>query len=186
MTRQAKNLETRRVSPWPPEIVARLRVLNDGRSMSQVAHTLNREFGLSLTRNAVSGKVFRMDLDWVTRPGRKSLVLKSSAPARMSKPKRPSVPRAVVGGMIATAAFKPLAGAQGVSFMDMRPRMCRWPIRDDKNGVADLFCGAPAERGRHFCYCPTHQLINQGRGTSREARAAETMTREMKKERKVK
>jgi hypothetical protein len=33
---------------------------------------------------------------------------------------------------------------------------CKWPVRDDNRGVADLFCGeAVAEEGA--VYCPTHR-----------------------------
>ena len=38
------------------------------------------------------------------------------------------------------------------SLLDLKSRQCRWPVRDNARGVADLFCGeAVAYEGCSYC-----------------------------------
>lgn len=63
------------ITKWTKEHEGRLVELNDQRiSMSKIAEILNKEFGLSLTRSAVSGKKSRMGLSdtKVSQKGTKS------------------------------------------------------------------------------------------------------------------
>lgn len=182
-------------SQWAPPVVARLRALNDGRSMSEAAAVLNREFGLSLSRNAVIGKVSRLGVDWMTSPASKSLILKGAPPkkrraGRQGKPSSVRVEAARGDGAGVTrlrgrAAFNPLAGFPGVALMDLGAGACRWPVRENKNRIADLFCGAPRAVGAALCYCPAHMAASKGAGTVMERGAEAAMKSVIRKERSV-
>ena len=42
--------------------------------------------------------------------------------------------------------------AKAVSIFDLKARHCRWPVRDDARGVADLYCGETvAYEGCSYC-----------------------------------
>ena len=51
----------------------------------------------------------------------------------------------------------PLAVSVPVKFMELRPRMCRWPIGDPQHFETFRFCGSacPSEAS----YCKTHSAI---------------------------
>lgn len=54
--------------------------------------------------------------------------------------------------------FAPLAGAEPVSLMLLRPRSCRWPVGMDGDGIA-TFCGC--DREGEAPYCEPHRKASR-------------------------
>jgi len=118
---------------WTDERVAKLRELWDkGLSASQIATALAE----GVTRNAVIGKAHRMNL--------------ASRPSPVKSDAKKKVKKAVEKK---DAPVKTKMSTGKVSLLELRERMCKWPI------------GHPGEANFHFCgkesnptfpYCPEH------------------------------
>lgn len=153
---------------WTDERVELLKKLwADGLSASQIASQLG-----GVTRNAVIGKVHRLNLSGRAKP--------ASSPARPRKTRatsaapshRPSAPRALVHGnaalkmqptpaprrVPAQVPFEDLVVpiSLRVSLLALNDQMCKWPIGD------------PGAEGFHFCghrnfnnlpYCEYHSRL---------------------------
>lgn len=145
---------------WTEDRVTRLRRLwRDGWTAARIA----AEFGPSISRSAVLGKVHRLGLsaDRPRRSGRRQAMGCSAAemgaaagrPGEVSAagsggPKLRSPPEAASSPRPAQAADLP---SGGLGLLDLRQGQCRWPYGPDR-GVT-TFCGRPVSRG---AYCRGH------------------------------
>jgi GcrA cell cycle regulator len=143
---------------WTEERVNRLRRLwRDGWTAARIA----AEFGPSISRSAVLGKVHRLGLsaDRPRRSGRRQAVgcpatemaAAAGRPGEALAPgsggsKLRSRPEAASPPRPAQAADLP---SGGLGFLDLRRGQCRWPYGPDR-GVT-TFCGRPVSRGAYCC-----------------------------------
>lgn len=172
---------------WTNKKEDQLRALwADGISASKCAIAL----GNGLTRNAVIGKVYRMQL-----PARKTVTPKprkrewsDKSRAAMSlkmtvrnlSRKRPVETEEVISDrvvLIAPEAFKPaevapvdawaaLPGTAPIGLLALSQDTCRWPIGDE---LPFTFCGCSVAAGS--VYCAEHRRRGTGIGTAEERRA---------------
>lgn len=125
---------------WTDERVEQLKQLwNEGLSASQIARAMG-----GVTRNAVIGKVHRLGLS-----GR-------GAPARVSRPKRVTMPRPafkpVLVKPLPAVVEEPVTLADGnhANVLTIRDSMCKWPIGDPTQSGFH-FCGRPTSPGASYC-----------------------------------
>jgi len=148
---------------WTVERTAQLKTLwSEGRSCSEIGRVLK------VSRNAVIGKVHRLDL---RRPPASPAAYQRKS-AKFKAPAK-AIPRLITSGNGAIAiddvgppapvlppipgsAFKALPGTTPLPFEHRPANGCRWPI-DDTDGISRLSCCAPRE-GEHN-YCPTHRAL---------------------------
>lgn len=158
-------------TPWSPQRIEALeRLVACGYSSQKIANALG-----DVTRNAVIGKVRRMKLKLKTRQGVRGegkkpppaeLKLKFKKPPASANPHR-YPPQAIAEPSTPTLEPEPagpaidpfLFGAQGkgVSFDDLKPHHCRWPICDVVAGPVVAYCGN--DRTEPFPYCLGHASI---------------------------
>ena len=142
---------------WTDDAVARLKVLwADGLSASRIA----RELG-AMSRNAVLGKVHRLDLAARMARQRSDIPRRRKAwppgPALGSFPR--TVPRSNAAAAYALAADAPapqpapiddIPAGQRCTLLDLTATTCRWPVGDP--GHRDFFfCGGKSLRGLPYC-----------------------------------
>ena len=137
-------------SPWTPEITAALREKWDyGKSCTIIAKELNGEFDLRLTRNAVIGKVDRINLPKrassikavIARVGRKR---HEPRPVKVKPPRLPSYYQA------AAIFDSEIPQEQRKTILQLNEHDCRWPVGEV--GSPDFFfCGGQAEEDRPYC-----------------------------------
>lgn len=129
-------------------------------SNSQIARQLNTEFGTTFTRNAVVGKLHR--LGYQCAPGtRKARAASARRPTHYGVRKPGKQHRAVFGQpsggvtLKRTAIPVPIAPSLEfkVSFFDLGPRNCRYPLwaEDDPPLHEKFFCGAVSPEGETYC-----------------------------------
>lgn len=145
---------------------------------------------LKITRNAVIGKVHRLNLPArrpakpnksgpAHRPPRKpylsvkrrvALKMPLKDPPKLKaikiEPKRPDQP-----------AWQALPGSSPVPLVGLELGMCKWPIGEDS---PYLFCGCKATNGH---YCLEHYQWSIGRGTVSEQNAVEAAKKAAKRDR---
>jgi hypothetical protein len=116
---------------WTPRMLARLHELHrHGMKFKQIALTMNAEFKVSLTRNAVIGKAHRLQLrDASTAPG----------------------PRVKQDKLVETKVAPPLAPVipGALTMLQLGYHSCRWP--SDEARPPYTYCGAPTCAGGSFC-----------------------------------
>lgn len=169
--------EERKNDPWPEEKVALLlKHAKDGRSASEIAERLND----GTTRNAVIGKLMRLERSGLVIERRGALLKQGSAPARgMSarpKPSMPTVAKAAAKSPVAIGgtpfnqrgrAFRnPLRAAQSkplkleppvpftnggrITILELSSKTCKWPIGDPQHKDF-CFCGHPPRAESSYC-----------------------------------
>jgi GcrA cell cycle regulator len=160
---------------WTDERVELLKKLwAEGLSASQIA----RELG-GVTRNAVIGKVHRLQLSGRAKPA-------SSAPRvrrpRAARPARPAAAPAVHGNLALKTAPLPaprrLVSMDVVvpiplkaSILNLTDKTCRWPIGDP--GEEDFcFCGHAPREGAPYCEYHANVAYQQPVDRRRERRVA--------------
>ena len=145
---------------WTNERVETVRALwADGKSFRQIAMAL----GDGVTRNAVCGKIHRLGL--MGRPKREGLVAPAHPMPRAPKHRRWLVMRAqrVAPAPEIEIDTRPLVEDDAillpmslrVSFADLHPGMCKFPLGDPQTKEF-RFCGAPAASGP---YCGFHHRL---------------------------
>jgi hypothetical protein len=166
---------------WTPEMVdTLLRLTAQGRNAREVASDFDRYLSITLTRNAIIGKLTRLkalDPSCVIRPLVPREVkqldhqrLSLPKPKRVRKPKSelpvangktkhvqvyngpPELPTPVNDNM-----FAPLGRAEPKGMMDLTRHDCRWPVGDD------LYCCEPVLQvsGKTSTYCRTHRQVSR-------------------------
>lgn len=139
---------------WTDERVMLLKKLwVEGKTAAEIAKLI----GGGVTRNAVIGKAHRLKLS-----GRISPIQENSrtetAVGRVATAQRKS-PRATVAKVSNREIIAPVqipaveenyCFGDGVSLVELKESMCRWPIGDPKE-AGFKFCGGPAEEGLPYC-----------------------------------
>jgi len=151
---------------WTNEQIEHLKQLwAEGLSASQIA----AELGGDVSRNAVLGKLHRLGLvrneTKLPNPSRARKPSPSPEPPLTGEPSsqvdRPPAPVASHEPPAAPAAELPRREAvtprsEGVTIMELREAMCRWPLGDPS--TPDFrYCGVQAAPG--LPYCPHHAQI---------------------------
>ncbi len=165
MTDQA-NLMTAEKMPWTDERVEMLKKLwSDGLSASQIAGRL----GMGVTRNAVIGKVHRLNLAGRAAQPRNTApraprVTRPAGPARPHAPSMPtagstalkSYPRAEIHARsMPLPEPKPLRLVDlpkdgRITILHLSEKTCKWPIGDP--GTEEFcFCGHGPRDGSPYC-----------------------------------
>lgn len=124
-----------------------------GRSCTEIAETLNREFGLNVTKGSVAGRIFRLRLagDATLRSQGVRRRGKDAQPRKRShKPAEPrarkSVPLELKHGIVCVGF--PL----DIVELAMTRGRCHWPLWQDTDGHYDrLYCGNEAMTGCSYC-----------------------------------
>jgi GcrA cell cycle regulator len=130
---------------WTDERVALLKKLwSEGKTAAEIAQLLG-----GITRNAVIGKAHRLRLS-----GRVSPIQQNVRPetiAVRTKASSPKIHKASVRE--ATVPLPPvddyIPGA-GVDLVELKERMCRWPMGDPKES-GFKFCGCESVEGLPYC-----------------------------------
>jgi GcrA cell cycle regulator len=167
---------------WTDERIETLKALwAAGYSAAKIAEQLR-----GCTRNAVIGKLHRLNLTTSYAPTRSTIVANSSAPKRKRPAKAPrdeGTQRRVSelrAYRQSQAAIEPAEQSEhAVSFYDVTTGQCRYPIGDATNLDTFRYCGAPQIEGRSYCLrhaaiCYTDPAI---RRNAREKRAADARNR---------
>ena len=166
---------------WTPEMVdLLLRLTSQGRNAREVASDFDRYLNVTLTRNAVIGKLGRLkaiDPNCVIRPLMPREVkqldhqrLSLPRPKRIRKPKA-ALPVAqgktkyvqVYDGPpepptpVNDNKFAPLGRTEPRGLMDLTRHDCRWPVGED------LYCCEPVLRvsNKTSTYCSTHRQVSR-------------------------
>lgn len=128
---------------WLPPHDEMLRKLHDeGRSSSQVAASINKEFSTDYSRNAVIGRKHRLGIRETMKrkpkPAKPRVFAKKPPPAPVQpKPDHEAV-------VLRCIEIEP----RMVRFLDLEPGDCKYPYGD-----SDFrFCGHRAEEGRAYCW----------------------------------
>ncbi len=196
------------MSKWTDDRVDLLkRLWGEGKTAKEIAHIL----GGGLTRNAVIGKAHRMKLSGRVSPIQQNKTVQqenaensaraqgklvdarsSGAKPQKSKPVRSAANAQSTGGAHPPIKRKPVPAAvnkaQGTptQLVDIKDRMCRWPIGDPKHDDFH-FCGGDATPG--IPYCDVHAEvaynvnvrsksinINESKGKNRRDEADEILS----------
>lgn len=130
---------------WQDDRVERLKQLFDTNlRTAEIAARLNEEFGTSLSRCAVIGKLHRLKLLY---------------PKAVPQPKKPRArkPSALVP-RLAGAAFVPRVvnvSPRMIPFAELRPGECQYECSGQDLQTSEvakfLFCGNPVKAGSRFC-----------------------------------
>ena len=132
---------------WTDERVELLKKLwNDGLSASQIANELGQ-----VTRNAVIGKLSRLNLTRGRTVDERKVQDKSSARARRAVPRLQYAMLATIYGEAdAPVIAGPIEEANRCSLLELSENRCRWPISTP--GEDDFcFCGNTAPDGQPYC-----------------------------------
>lgn len=127
---------------WTDERVEALRKLwMEGRTASQIA----KELG-DVTRNAVIGKVHRLGLSGRPSPIKR----KQKRTTEVVKKAKPTQKIVQNVQPIRSIVQDEVAVAGGASLLDLKERMCKWPIGDPKSSNF-RFCGQKSSDGLPYC-----------------------------------
>ncbi len=134
---------------WTDERVSLLKKLwGEGRTAAEIA----KELGEGVTRNAVIGKAHRLKLSGRVSPIQQNK--KSSTKTVERKVEKVSKSIQVVKPLAAAAEPAPNPVSREdqdlFSLMDLKPRMCRWPVGDPQDQEFG-FCGCECIMGLPYC-----------------------------------
>lgn len=168
---------------WTPEMVELLLARTAmGRCAREVALDFQLYLAVTLTRNAVIGKINRLkaiDPTCVIRPP-VTKEIKQPDNLRLSLPKPKRVRKPKTQALVPVAAgktkhvkvydgppelptpvndnkFTPLGRTEPKGMMDLTSRDCRWPVGEDQ------YCCEPIVRvsGKTSVYCSTHRQVSR-------------------------
>lgn len=131
-------------STWTDERISVLKQLwGAGKTAAEIAEQL----GGGVTRNAVIGKAHRLGLSGRASPIHSKTVSSNKAAADSNKTAQaPQIRRP----RTADETSKVLPDGKGVSLLDLREKMCRWPHGDPKK-EGFRFCGCSSLPGLPYC-----------------------------------
>jgi len=147
-------------SDWNDE---RIKMLRNGHaqrlSFAVIAEFINIRTGSTFSRNACTGKAFRIGLD------HRSAQIKSAreAPSR-AKRKTTNSPcpiPAAFGSLKEVESTPTPADFLGITFFDLKQHHCRYP-RGGNDGTPILYCGQPKIEGGSYC-AACHARCHAGR-----------------------
>ncbi len=140
--------------PWRALVRRDLRRMwRSGMSARQIAEALNERHGLTLTRNAVIGKLWRMGLRHEARQDTQRRRRRRAVPTTRRQRHQPA-PRPAPAPERKQSAPAPVPTRRGVTdIMRLKPGMCRWV---DGDRSAWVWCGAPTDGGS---WCEEHRAI---------------------------
>lgn len=178
------------MSAWDVEGVEARAVdlYRQGFSATQIAKALHRQFKVSISRNAVIGKMHRLH---VKRPGastpRRIAAAPKPKPAPRKIPERPVRPVTIAPGQApapkeSKAPYVPqthAAPAQALLLADLGPCQCRWPV-GAATGEDQRFCASPyADDGRRQPYCDQHVEASVSRAWKEASAKGKNSEREL-------
>lgn len=133
---------------WTDDRIALLKKLwAEGRTAAEIAKAIGGE----ITRNAVIGKAHRLKLASRSSPITET---ERAAPAKVKKPANTQkVPAPRVRAMPAAPVH---INVKGIKMVDLKERMCRFPLGDPKDPDFK-FCGCTSAPG--LPYCADHARI---------------------------
>lgn len=149
---------------WTDERVMLLKKLwVEGKTAAEIAKLI----GGGVTRNAVIGKAHRLKLS-----GRISPIQENTRPettanrgSAVRKPQKQAIskmsPRDIIAPVMAPVYQEDYCYGEGVQLVELKDRMCRWPIGDPKES-GFKFCGGPAAEGMSYCdhHCHAAYQLN--------------------------
>jgi GcrA cell cycle regulator len=144
--------------------------LEDGMTFEQIRAAVNDRFGTNYTRCAVAGRVMRLGLKSKNPPAAPKGVPQARTPARVAASqarRKPAqiIPRRVI--QMSTPVRRDDVEALNVPLIELRDSHCRWPVAGEREHT--LFCGRL--RLEDSSYCPAHDAVSKGSGTTAERRA---------------
>lgn len=148
-------------SPWSIERTELLKKLWElGLSAKDIARQINEETGGELTRNAILGKVHRLDLSLRDHHWQYRFVTPEQM--RERKRKREATFRAKRRGLFVVpppATDSEIPTEQRRQLLELQNHHCRWPVGEPgKPGF--FFCGAEdADLLGGRSYCASHQFL---------------------------
>ncbi len=151
---------------WTDERVVLLkRLWVEGKTAAEIAKLI----GGGVTRNAVIGKAHRLKLSGRISPIQENAMggrsggaaggsgVETSGTRSVSAPRKPQKTiiskvsnREIIAPVQLPSAQENYCFGAGVSLVDLKERMCRWPIGDPKED-GFKFCGGPSEEGIPYC-----------------------------------
>ena len=141
---------------WTPEKIKLLRKLW---RQNLTASAIAKQLG-DVTRNAVIGKVHRLNLPGRRRPGRRPAQTETAKPTPQAKAQQPErIPRTL-----------PPPEGQAVKIFHLRENRCRWPY-GEPNHEDFQFCGRLVAPGTSYCLTHLRQAYQAGRPKKKSARS---------------
>ncbi len=139
---------------WTDERVMLLKKLwVEGKTAAEIAKLI----GGGVTRNAVIGKAHRLKLSGRISPIQENNRTETAVGRVVSAPRKSqksTVSKVSVRDIIAPIYVPPVEEnycfGNGVSLVELKERMCRWPIGDPQED-GFKFCGGPSEEGLPYC-----------------------------------
>lgn len=139
---------------WTDERVVLLkRLWVEGKTAAEIAKLI----GGGVTRNAVIGKAHRLKLSGRISPIQENSRVETGGARAVSAPRKPqktTIAKVSNREIIAPVQHQPVQEnycfGDGVALVELKERMCRWPIGDPQD-AAFKFCGGPSEEGIPYC-----------------------------------
>lgn len=148
---------------WTDERVALLkRLWGEGKTAAEIAKLIG-----GVTRNAVIGKAHRLKLSGrvspiqengegvaVARAPRKTAETRVARPAKVTS-------RDMIAAVMMPKVEEDFCIGEGVQLVDLKERMCRWPVGDPKE-EGFKFCGDKTSEGMTYCdhHCRMAYQVN--------------------------
>lgn len=140
---------------WTDERVTLLkRLWVEGKTAAEIAKLI----GGGVTRNAVIGKAHRLKLSGRISPIQENSRVETGASRVVSTPRKSQKStlakvsnREIIATIQLPVIQEDYCFGDGVSLVDLKERMCRWPIGDPKED-GFKFCGGPSEEGIPYCH----------------------------------
>lgn len=151
---------------WTDERVLMLKKLwGEGKTAAEIAKLI----GGGVTRNAVIGKAHRLKLSGRVSPIQENVrievagsAVRTAAPRKMQKATLPKVsPRDIIASVHVPRVEENYCYGEGVQLVDLKERMCHWPLGDPKE-PGFKFCGGPSVEGMPYCdhHCRVAYQVN--------------------------
>lgn len=135
---------------WTDERVKLLKQMwGEGKTAAEIAKLLG-----GVTRNAVIGKAHRLKLSGRISPIQQNTRPETVAARSHSGSHTHRVPHSVREQIIVDVVMPPIIEkyipGEGVKLVELKERMCRWPLGDPKDETF-RFCGHTAVEGLPYC-----------------------------------